>query len=187
MAAPKPVCEFERLCALQASRLLDSPHSLALDQMTRAAARAFRVPISTISLIDADRQVYKSRVGLSDDETTRSDSFCTWVVYLDEPVVVTDTLQDERFCRSPFVVGRPFIRFYAGVPLRWKGEQTLGAFCILDSRPREFSSDRLKELQSMAAQVESLLQLANGTNEVAARVMSFDSASLVSSPNGCAE
>lgn len=179
MAAPIPSNEYERLCALHSTGLLTGTHSLALDQMTRAAARVFQVPFVTLSLIDEDRQCLKSRVGLALDVTTRSDSFCSWVVYLDDMVVVEDARRDERFCDNPYVVGPPFLRFYAGAPIRVGDGQTIGAFCVLDSRPRGFGRSQRRKLRMMADRVERLVASLTRCGESTAREQAYAAAELL--------
>lgn len=178
MAAPIPSSEYERLCALHSTGLLTGAHSLALDQMTRAAARVFQVPFVTLSLIEADRQCFKSRVGLATDCTARSDAFCSWVVYLDDMLVVEDAHRDERFCDNRYVVGPPFFRFYAGAPIRVGDGQTIGALCVLDSRPRGFGPSQRRKLRMMADRVEKLIRSIVQAGESATREQAYAAAEL---------
>jgi GAF domain-containing protein len=136
-----------------AERTLDA----ALDQITAYAREQFQVPICLVTLIEAERQVIISRQGLEVTETPRDVSFCTHTILKDEVLVVADTTQDERFRSNPFVVGEPFIRFYAGAPLISMGETRLGSLCLLDLKPRAFSLGKRSELTRLAEQVMSIL------------------------------
>ena len=125
-AAPLPPDEAERLALLHALALLDSPPEPALDRITRLAARLLNVPIALVSLIDRDRQWFKSRVGLDATETPRDQAFCAHAILQTAPLVVGDATQDPRFLDNPLVTDAPGIRFYAGVPIRTSGGVALG-------------------------------------------------------------
>jgi signal transduction histidine kinase len=158
MIAPSvPANEAERLAALQALNILDTPPEERFDRITRVARRLFDVPIALISLVDATRQWFKSRQGLDACETARDVSFCGHAVLTDEPLVVPDASQDPRFADNPLVTGEPRVRYYAGVPLHGAGGHRLGTLCILDRQPRELSADDLQLLHDLAAWAENEL------------------------------
>ena len=113
----KPANEAQRLAALGAYAILDTPVEVAFDSIARLAAIVLQVPIALISIVDADRQWFKARYGLSAQETPREVSFCGHVVATGTPLVVPDATMDVRFADNPLVVGDPAIRFYAGMPL----------------------------------------------------------------------
>lgn len=158
---PAPVIpnEQQRLKALHRLDVLDSPAEAHLDQLTRMASKIFRVPIALISLIDSDRQWFKSCVGLDVSQTGRDISFCGHTIAADAPMIVNNALDDVRFHDNPLVVGPPHIRFYAGYPLTVEGGHRIGTFCLIDRQPRQFSADQLDLLREFAEMVQSELQL----------------------------
>ncbi len=165
-----PKDEAQRLDALHVMRILDTPAEERFDRITRAAAQFFDVPISVISMIDADRQWFKSRHGLGISETPRAVSFCGHTILQPGVLHVTDASQDVRFADNPMVVGDPKIRFYAGVPLRTSGGEAVGTLCLIDTKPRDFSdADRelLGELARWAQ--ETLNQSERGADPKARR------------------
>ena len=151
--------EARRLAVLRSYGILDTPDEEAYDRFTRLAARLFDVSMVTISLIDENRQWFKSRVGLSICGSARDISFCTHVVDIKEPLIVPDTHADARFANNPFVTEEPHVRFYAGVPLRAPEGVILGTFCLLDDKPREFSNADLTHLNDIAAMVMEKMKL----------------------------
>lgn len=154
-----PEDEQQRLAALRRSGLLDSPGEERFDRLTRLARALFDVPIVLISLIDENRQWFKSRQGLEVCETSREISFCGHAI-LDEPVfVVGDASQDARFADNPLVTGAPHIRFYAGAPLHFEG-QRLGTLCLIDRRPRQLDAEQLARLRDLADTAERELHSA---------------------------
>lgn len=136
MSSPIPLLEEQRRAALHSLNLLDSRPSPYLDALTRSAANFYNVPIVAISLVDTDRQWFKSIYGLDVQETARDVAFCAHTIMSDETHVVVDALEDQRFCENPLVTGEPHIRFYAGAPLTLAGGINLGALCLIDNRPR---------------------------------------------------
>ncbi|MDO8903217.1 GAF domain-containing protein [Hydrogenophaga sp.] len=139
--APLPRNEARRLDALRSLLILDTPPEERFDRISAFAAKEFDVPIALVSLVDRDRQWFKSNFGLEVCETPRDVSFCSHAILKPEPLVVPDALRDPRFADNPLVTGHPFIRFYAGAGLRLPYGQVVGTLCVLDRRPREF--DRL--------------------------------------------
>ncbi len=145
-----PGNEQARLVSLRDLEILDTPAEERFDQITRLAAQIFDVPIALISLVDEDRQWFKSRVGLDVCETSREVSFCSHAILRREPMVVPNALHDERFARNPLVVDAPAIRFYAGVPLTHSNGHALGTLCIIDVRPRTLDGAQLELLRTLA-------------------------------------
>jgi diguanylate cyclase (GGDEF)-like protein len=148
-----PENEDERLATLHSLNILDTSPEERFDRLTRLACRTFSVPISSITLIDSNRQWFKSRVGLSNCETSRDLSFCGHAILHDGIFLVEDTHTDQRFADHPFVLGEPFIRFYAGCPLR-VGRLKLGTFCIIGREARAFDAEDRRLLKDLAAMAE---------------------------------
>lgn len=154
-----PENETERLAALYDLKILDTPPEDRFDRITRLAASHFDVPISIITLLDRDRQWFKSKCGIAASESDREVSFCAHAVAQDKPLVVEDTLDDDRFCDHPAVLNDPGIRFYAGYPVRAPSGHNVGTFCIADSKPRRLAEREFQSLKDMAHAVEDELQL----------------------------
>jgi PAS domain S-box-containing protein len=156
---PIPHDEPERLAALHRLDVLDTPPEHELDVITRLAADRFDTAIALVSLVDADRQWFKSRHGLEAAETCRSDSFCGHTIAGEGVMVVPDAAADPRFSRNPLVTGEPHIRFYAGAPLVLADGYQIGTLCVIDASPRDgFSAREAEALQLMARQVVALLE-----------------------------
>lgn len=153
MAAPLPHNEAERLAALNRFHILDTEAEAEFDDFTELAAHICAVPIALISLIDADRQWFKSRVGLDAAQTPRDVAFCSHAILDTGLFEVGDTLDDERFRENPLVTGDPGIRFYAGTPLITDDGQALGTLCVIDTSPRELSLAQKKALAALGRQV----------------------------------
>jgi phosphoribosyl 1,2-cyclic phosphodiesterase/CheY-like chemotaxis protein len=145
-----PDNEDQRIASLQLLNILDSVPEERFDRLTRVAAALFHVPMSSISLVDRDRQWLKSQVGWNHNDTSRDASFCSHVVYSCEPLVVSDTFQDVRFADNPLVTHEPRIRFYAGYPLVLADGSCVGTFCLLDTRPRTLGHSDLERLRDLA-------------------------------------
>ncbi|MES2990885.1 MAG: GAF domain-containing protein [Pseudomonadota bacterium] len=151
--------ERARQSELDDFRIVDTLEDQAFDDLTRMAASVCGVPIALISLLDRDRQWFKSRVGLQATETPREFAFCEHAIHAAEPVMmVRDATQDERFAANPLVTGDPGIRFYAGAPLVSSGGQRLGTICVIDRVPRELDARQLETLQFLADQVMRKLE-----------------------------
>ncbi len=160
MKAPEiPEEEASRLRSLYELNILDSAQEDAYDRVTRTASRLFDVPIALVTLVDADRQWFKSRCGLDACETHRDISFCGHTILSDEPLVVTDARLDQRFHDNPLVTGEPGIRFYAGHPVQTPDGNRIGTLCLIDREPRSFSSDNLLALVDLAGIIESELTM----------------------------
>ena len=134
--------ELARLEALHALRLLDTPPEPRFDRLTRLAASLFDVPTALISLIDTDRQWFKSRYGMDQCETPREDAFCNVAIRLPPAslMVVEDATKDARFADNPHVTGPDHVRFYAGAVLTTSDGHNLGTLCLVDSEPRDFTA-----------------------------------------------
>lgn len=139
----KPDNEAERLHALCGLNLLDTAPEERFDRITRIAAQFFDVPIVLVSLIDSDRQWFKSRHGLAAEETPRSMAFCAHAIEQDDVLIVEDATLDDRFRNNPLVTGEPFIRFYAGYPIRTSDGVVVGTLCLIDKTPRTQHRSRL--------------------------------------------
>jgi diguanylate cyclase (GGDEF)-like protein/PAS domain S-box-containing protein len=157
MLSQQELAEQARVKALGALAVLDTPQEDRFDRFTRLASAALDAPIALVSLVDADRQWFKSCIGLAIRETPRSLAFCSHAIALDDLLVVRDTLLDERFADNPLVVGEPGVRFYAGQPLHSVDGQPLGTLCILDKRPREFGPAERRMLVDLARMVQDEL------------------------------
>ena len=159
--APIPKNELKRIASLYALDLLDTPPEERFDRLTKTAIQIFHVPISTLTLIDANREWFKSCQGLSKTEGDRAISFCGHALVENKILVVQDTTKDERFADNPTVIGKPYIKFYAGVPIMSADGQRIGAFCIKDIKPREFSKDDIEILEGLAKWAELEINLRN--------------------------
>lgn len=146
--------ENARQTALDQLRILDTPPEARFDRLTRMAARLLGVPICLISLVDRDRQWFKSCIGLGVSETPRSISFCGHAIFESLPLVVEDALKDERFHDNPLVTSDPNIRFYAGIPLHSADGHALGTLCVIDRKPRKLNEEDLQCLRDIADCVE---------------------------------
>lgn len=146
--------EASRLSELRSLNVLDTIAEERFDRLTRMAKRLFGVDIALVSLVDENRQWFKSCVGMDVCETPRDISFCGHAILGDGPFVIPNALQDDRFCDNPLVTGKPHIRFYAGCPLRGPGGRKLGTLCIIDSKPREFGAEDIGVLVDLASMVE---------------------------------
>jgi diguanylate cyclase (GGDEF)-like protein/PAS domain S-box-containing protein len=157
MLSQQELAEQERVKALHALGVLDTPQEDRIDRFTRIAAATFGVSTALVSLVDTHRQWFKSRVGLDLSETPRSLAFCSHAIALDDLLVVPDTHLDERFADHPLVVGGPFVRFYASQPVHSVDGQPLGTLCILDQRPRQFGDAEKRMLRDLAQLVQDEL------------------------------
>ncbi|RMF98065.1 MAG: sensor domain-containing diguanylate cyclase [Gammaproteobacteria bacterium] len=154
---PLPHNETLRLKSLHALRVLDTAPEERFDRVTRLARNVFKVPIALVSLVDQDRQWFKSRTGLAASETPRDISFCGHAICGEEILVVRDARLDERFHDNPLVAGEPGIRFYAGCPLHAPDGLRVGTLCLIDRQPREFGDSDRDMLQSLSELVEAEL------------------------------
>jgi diguanylate cyclase (GGDEF)-like protein len=151
--------EQDRLAALDRYDVLDTSAEEAFDRVTRLVRSIFGVSMSTVTLIDGHRQWFKSRQGMPNQETERGGALCNAAIAYSRPLIVPDTLSDVRFAGSPFVVGAPFIRFYAGVQLRSPEGHAIGTLCAMHDQPRTFDSGQIAILTDLAKTVTSELEL----------------------------
>ena len=157
--APIPANEQERLAALRALELLDSPAEAMFDHITALAAQICETPIALISLIDAQRQWFKSRVGLDVAQTERELAFCAHAVHADAWLEVSNALDAARFRDNPLVTSAPPIRFYAGMPLHAARGLALGTLCVIDRQPRDLDEHQRMQLQHLAKLTGELFEL----------------------------
>lgn len=168
MTVPRPENDPERVAALQAYGVLDSLPEQAYDDVTALAAQICEVPVALISLVDDDRQWFKSRVGLDVDETPRDHAFCAHAILEPaEVLVVEDARRDPRFAGNPLVTGEQGIRFYAGAPLVTGDGHALGTLCVIDRKPRTLTTVQLASLRALARQVVAQLELRRLVRELA--------------------
>lgn len=159
MKAPLPKNEALRISALHRYAILDTLAEQSYDDIVLLASQICDTPIALISLVDSDRQWFKAKVGIEATETPRDVSFCAHAILNpDSPLVVTDPLNDMRFCDNPLVNDLP-VRFYAGTPLLSPTGEALGTVCVIDRKPRELNGQQLEALQALSRQVTALLEM----------------------------
>jgi diguanylate cyclase (GGDEF)-like protein/PAS domain S-box-containing protein len=158
--------EAKRLKAVHDLQILDTPPESDFDDLVKLAALIFKVPISTITIVDGHRQWFKASLGLPFRETPRDISFCSHTIEAEAPFVVPDAMKDPRFSSSPLVAGEPYLGFYAGVSLRNPQNLAVGTFCIMDKIPRNLSERELKILALLGHQVVKLLELRYQRNQL---------------------
>lgn len=151
--AAKPVTEEQRLRALRAYEILDTPAEQAFDDLSRVASYICDTPIALVTLIDSDRQWIKAKVGLDVNETTRDVAFCAHAILGREIFEVIDAALDPRFHDNPLVVGAPHIRYYAGMPLVTSDDHALGSLCVIDREPRQLTAIQRDALEALGRQV----------------------------------
>jgi signal transduction histidine kinase len=156
--APVPENDAARLATLYRYSILDSEPEQGYEDVTALASYICGTPFSTITLVDKERQWFKSEVGFGTNETGRAEGFCACALLLPEPLIIPDTLKDDRFAENPFVLGGPKIRFYAGAPLVAPNGHVLGTVCVFDTRPREISAGQIKALEALSRQVMALME-----------------------------
>jgi GAF domain-containing protein len=158
MVVQMPTNEVARVAALQRYAILDSEPEQGFDDLALLASYICQTPIALISLVDENRQWFKSRVGLSISETSREIAFCSRAILQSDIFIVPDTLQDERFRNNPLVVSEPNIRFYAGAPLITEEGYALGTLCVVDRAPREVSPEQKEALKALSRLVLAQLE-----------------------------
>jgi diguanylate cyclase (GGDEF)-like protein len=152
--AAQPPDETARLAELRDLAILDTPDEDRFDRIIHLACRRYAAPIAMVSLVDAERQWFKSCIGLEIRETRRSESFASHAILANSALIVTDTLQDQRFGADALVASEPHIRFIAAYPLKSSSGANLGALCICDCKPRAFDAEDLDDLETLAHWVE---------------------------------
>ena len=181
METRHPGNEAARLEVLHQFEVLDTDPEQTFDDIARLAAYICHTPIAIITLVDAHRQWFKARVGLSMDETARDVSFCAHAIQQPGPLVVRDALDDERFKDNPLVLADPYIRFYAGSPLITVEGFSLGTLCVIDRYAREITPEQMAALRVLSQQVMTQLELrrtikslTRSLNEAKRRVMALE-------------
>ncbi len=175
-----PLNESDRQAALDRYNILDTLPEQEYDDLTQLAASICGTPIALISLIDRDRQWFKSRIGIDASETPRDISFCGHIVASNEMLQVNDVSQDPRFADNPLVVNDPNIRFYAGVPLRTSDNFTLGTLCVIDRQTRDLTPTQIQQLEALSRLVISQLELRRNNEAANLLVSVLESANKVS-------
>jgi signal transduction histidine kinase len=158
MGVPIPDCEPLRLEALRSLRVLDTPQDPRLERIVLLASQLMDTPIGLVSLVDAERQWFKARLGVEASETPRDVSFCAHAILQAEPLVVENAVFDSRFADNPVVTGDPNIRFYAGAPLVTRDGYRLGTLCVADTRPRRLRPVDIAALRTLAAVAMDMLE-----------------------------
>jgi GAF domain-containing protein len=160
MIADFPENEILRLKTLHDLAILDTPREQSFDDVAQVAMQLCDVPIAIVSLLDTDRQWFKSCIGLDGTQTSRDVAFCAHAILApDDVLVVEDATKDKRFSDNELVVNSPYIRFYAGAPLVTEEGMALGTLCVVDYKPRKLSSAQINSLRSLARQIMQLLKL----------------------------
>lgn len=139
-----------RVAALQKYAILDTDPEQAFDDLALLASFICKTPIALISLVDENRQWFKSRIGITESETSRDISFCTMAIQQSDVFVVPDALEDDRFRNNPLVVSEPHIRFYAGAPLINEDGYALGTLCVVDRSPRKLEPEQKEALKALS-------------------------------------
>jgi hypothetical protein len=171
-----PVDEQARLAALRRYRILDTDPEQAFDDLTMLASHICGTPMALITLIDEDRQWFKSEVGVGIRETERSIAFCTHAIAQPGIMEVPDARDDERFRHNPMVVGVPHIRFYAGAPLITPDGHGLGTLCVVDTKPRRLTAEQAQALDALRRQAQAQLELRHNLFELEAALAARDRA-----------
>ena len=159
MRAPLPSNEAARLNALYEYEILDTDPEGAFDDITRLAAHICGTPIAAVSLVDADRQWFKSKVGIDASETPRDVAFCAHAILKPGLFIVPDAQQDVRFANNPLVTSGPKIQFYAGAPLMISDNIAVGALCTIDYVARDLTPEQQDDLKILSRQVVTQIKL----------------------------
>ncbi len=161
-----PKDEADRLSALYSYGILDTEAESDFDELVKLASYITDTPISLITLIDKDRQWYKSKLGIDGKETAREVAFCAYAIHQNSLMVVPDATKDDRFVGNPFVTGTPDIRFYAGMPLTTPTGFKLGTLCVIDDKPRTLTPDQVSALEILGKHVMKLMELRRRNEEM---------------------
>lgn len=146
---PVPTDEAERLEALRKYALTREPAE-QFDRLTALASYICKTPIALLTVVEEEEQWFKSKVGMEACGTSRETAFCAHAILNEEPMVVRDATEDDRFAENPLVLNSPNIRFYAGMPIMTPDKHKLGTLCVIDNRPRELSEDQLEALRTLS-------------------------------------
>lgn len=158
MPITKPSNETARLAALEKYAILDTDPEQCFDDLTLLASFICKTPIALISLVDGERQWFKSRVGTAVTETPREIAFCSTAILQSDVMVVPDALKDDRFRHNPLVVSEPHIRFYAGAPLITEEGYALGTLCVVDQSPRDLAANEREALKALSRLILAQLE-----------------------------
>jgi len=164
--APIPKKEIQRIKVLWQYEILDTVPEEVFDDLTELAARICEAPIAMITLVDENRQWFKSKVGVTVNETSRDVSFCSHAIEQSDLFIVSDATLDKRFAKNPLVTSDPKIRFYAGAPLITPDGHALGTLCVIDQVPRELRPDQKQALRVLARHVMTQLELRRHSREL---------------------
>jgi GAF domain-containing protein len=156
---PIPKDEQQRLADLRRYQILHTPPEENFDQITLLASQICQTPMALVSLVDSDRQWFKSKVGLSISETSRNAAFCAHAIMQRDLFVVRDAAADKRFSHNPLVISDPKIRFYAGAPLVTPDNHAVGTLCVFDRVPRQLTREQVEALRALSRQVVALMEL----------------------------
>ncbi len=151
--------EILRITDLHSLQILDTPSDKDYDDLVELAAVICGCPISLISLIDNDRQWFKAKKGIEENQTSRDISFCSHAIQQDDVFVVENTINDDRFMYNPFVTGEIHIRFYAGAPIYSPDGNKMGTLCVIDKRPKTLLPKQMDALKRLSHQASKLLEL----------------------------
>lgn len=161
--------EALRLEALRQCEILDTAPEQHFDDLAKLAARLCQAPVAIVNLVDRDRMWFKAAVGLQIRQVPREGSICGHAILQDEPLVIPDATKDERTRSIPLVVGPPHVRFYAGAQLRTHDGFVLGTLCVLDTKPRQMTSEQFDALEKLTRQAVALLELRRANAALSAR------------------
>src|SRR5690242_2720124 len=166
MKAPIPKNDAQRIKVLWQYEILDTVPEEMFDDLTELAARICEAPIALISLVDENRQWFKSKVGVTLSETSRDISFCGHAIKQDDLFIIPDAMKDQRFAHNPLVTSDPKIRFYAGAPLITPDGHALGTLCVIDKVPRELRLEQQQALRVLSRHVMTQLELRRHAKEL---------------------
>lgn len=187
---PIPDNERQRLEELRVLRILDTPFEERFDRITRVAAKLFHVPIALISLVDENRQWFKSCIGLDVRETPRNVSFCGHAILADTPLIIEDARGDDRFADNPLVTGPQQVIFYAGHPIAGPNGHKLGTLWLMDHQPRLFSEEERAALRDLASWADLELNAARLESQItclADAILIFNRLGIIEEANPAAE